>query len=119
MIYIHADLARETGSFFKMAWELLINALAGKWGRLKAVLPQGKRASVNVAKGTFTHCFRLVWDGNGNGDYSVDEGKAELMVLVIDEMDGTTKCFEGRGKIDISSALEAQKSYFVVVFGVV
>ena len=119
MILIHSDLAKETGSFFKVAWELLINALAGKWGKLKAIIPGNGRRSVSVAKGTFTHCFRIEWDGTGDGGYSVDEPGAELMVLVIDEAAGTTKCFEGRGKIDISLALEAQKSYFVVVFGLV
>lgn len=117
MIVVHSDLARETGSFFKVAWETLVNAVAGKWGELKAIIPGGKRTSVRVAKGTFTHAFHLVWDGNG-GSYSVDEAGAELMVLVIDEQAGTTKCFEGKGKVEISDALEAQKSYFVVVFGV-
>ena len=118
MINIHSDLSKETGSFFKIAWELLINAVCGKWGEAKVLLPDGRKAVTRVKKGTFTHCFKIEdWQG-GDATYTIDERGAELMAMVIAD-DGTTKCFEGRGKVEISSALEAQKSYFVVVFGVV
>ena len=118
MTNIHSDLAKETGSFFKIAWELLINAVCGKWGELKAILPNGDKAVTRVKKGTFTHCFKIEnWEG-GSATYTIDERGADLMAMVIAD-DGTTKCFEGVGKVEITSALEAQKSYFVVVFGVI
>lgn len=114
MINIQKALSRETGSFFKVAWELVINAIAGKWGEVKAILPSGKKEVVRVAKGNFTHFFKLE-DYQGS-EYIIEESGASLLAIVVDEQANTTRCYEGVGKINLPLTLG--KTYFIVVFGV-
>lgn len=115
MINIQKTLAREVGDFFNNAWELLINAIAGKWGKLKVVINNDKLDEAVSLKSTFWHTYEVEGTGE-DATFTVGEDNiSSLSAIVIDKDTGLATTFVGQTKLSFTTT--AGKSYFVVVFG--
>ena len=63
MISVQTALVKEVGDFFHNAWETVINAIAGKWGDVLIIGPDGKLVKATVVKGAFSTACAFTADG--------------------------------------------------------
>lgn len=115
MINVQKTLAREVGEFFNNAWELLINAIAGKWGGLKVVVNGEKLDEVVALKSTFWHAYEFKAEGAEATFVVGEDNVSSLSAIVIDKSTGLATTFVGKTKLSFNT--QAGNSYFVVVFG--
>lgn len=116
MISVQTALVKEVGDFFHNAWETVINAIAGKWGDVLIIGPDGKLVKAIVAKGAFSTACEFTAD-SATATVTVTEHPVERFTVIAVRKDtGSVVCATSIGS-EVSFAVEPGKEYLLFMNG--